>query len=111
MYTNTRRYLATVLCCVAFSLHVFELHRFDQFRFGMRSGNTDECDEGRGFEMVGGRCLEIPTDPKIWCHAVERCNKLNATLMHVDVFQKLEDLKKIMKRDNIGECVCFCLCL
>ena len=26
------------------------------------SGNTDECDEGRGFEMVdGGQCQEIPT--------------------------------------------------
>ena len=64
--------------------------------------------------MAGGRCLEVPTDPKIWRHAIERCNRLNATLMAVDVFQKLEDLKAIMKRDNIGECLgpcsVFCRC-
>lgn len=60
-----------------------------------------ECSVDRGFEDLSGRCVEIPTEPRIWRRAVERCNILNATLMVVDVFQKLRELKKIMDRDGL----------
>ncbi|KAL8621206.1 hypothetical protein ACOMHN_018507 [Nucella lapillus] len=62
--------------------------------------NPNECTSATGFRMVGGRCVKIPPLCQVWRQATAVCNKLNSTLLHVDVMTKLNDLRNLMKKNG-----------
>ncbi|GFR68617.1 zonadhesin [Elysia marginata] len=48
------------------------------------------------YEMIDGMCIHTPRIKRNWRQALYRCNQADGTLVHIDTFQKINTIKRLL---------------